>query len=285
MLNVILENERGQQIVITNEVKFSIDKITGLNPPVASISTTENINDGEQFQHARTSRRNIVIDMYINGDVEKNRLDLYNYVQTGKYIKVYIRTYSKNVWIEGYVESCEVDNFLMKTTCQISILCPDLYWKDLIQTINSISTIKGMFYFPYYTVTPKPVGIYERLQILNLINQGNVSSGMTIEFAAKGQVVNPILYNRETREYIGLGSESKPYTMQRGDRIVITTHPNNKKIKLIRNAEETNIFNSLTQGSEFLQVEVGDNVFTYSAQSGIDNLNIIIKHYTQYKGI
>lgn len=285
MLRITLENARKQQILITNEVKFTLDKVTGLNPPTASIYTTENIGDGNQFQHQRTGERNVVINMYINGDVEKNRLELYNYVQTGQYIKIYIDTDSRNVWIEGYVETCEIDQFQRNTTCQISIICPEPYWKDLTESINTINSTQSTFYFPYFTVTAKPVSTYEQIQILNLINQGNAVSGMTIELTARGTVINPIIYNRETREYIGLGNEEKPYTMQSGDRVVITTHTNNKKAVLIRDAVETNIFNALIPGSSFLQVDVGENIFTFATSSGSEYLDIVFKHYSLYKGI
>ena len=108
---------------------------------------------------------------------------------------------------------------------------------------------------------------------------------MTIEIYARGPITNPIIYNRETTEYIGLGSTEKPFEMIVGDKVVITTHTNNKKVKLIRNAEEINIFNHLKEGSEFLQVEAGDNVFTYSTDSGNEYVDITFKHYSNYEGV
>ena len=154
MLKVIVENEKGEQLLLTNEVKFSVGPVTGLNPPVATLSYTDNIGDGQQFQHQRTPKRNVVINMQINGDAESNRLELYNYVQTGGYIKIYVQTYQRNVWIEGRVESCEVDNFQMRTTAQISVICGDPWWKHLEQSINSLKATKGMFYLPYYNSNP-----------------------------------------------------------------------------------------------------------------------------------
>ena len=286
MFTLILENSRGRQLRLTqNEVKFQIDNVTGLNPPAASISLSENIGDGDEFVHERTGSRNIVINMIIKGLVEENRLELYQYVQNGKYIKLYISTKTKNVWIEGRVESTEIDNFQQATTCQISVICPDPWFKDVQETINSINTVQPKFHFPFHIVDPIPFSIYETIQILNLINEGNVESGMTIEITARGTVINPIIYNRETSEFIGLGSTDNPYTMQSGDKIVITTHTNNKRAKLIRNAVETNIFNYLTPNSTFLKVASGDNAFTYSADDGDEYIDITFKHYSNYEGI
>lgn len=286
MYKLILENSKGEQLQLTqNEDKYSITSITGLTPPSAEITEVDNIGDGAEITHERTGTRNIVIDMDIVGDVETNRINLYKYIKNGKYIKVYFVNGTRNVWIDGRVEHLDVDQFQKTTTCQISILCPDVWWKDIEEAINSINTIKSNFYFPFYTVTAIPFSEYEAIQILNLINKGDVASGMTINIKARGQVINLRIYNRETTEFLGLGTDDNPYTLQAGDEVIITTHPNNKKITLIRNATEYNIFNYLTPNSTFLQIDSGDNVFTYSATDGNEYIDITFRHYSQYEGV
>ena len=286
MFQLTLENAKGNRLELTGKEKqYQVYEVDGLYPPTASISMTDNIGDGSIVTNSRVPKRNIVIYLQINGDVENNRLNIYKYAQTGKYIKLYISTESKNVWIEGRVESIETTMFNMTTICQISVLCPEPYFKDLEETINSISTIKGNFYFPFYTVEPIPFSVYETIQVLNLLNLGNVKSGMTIEISARGKIINPVIYNRETQEFIGFGCTQRPYEMQPSDRIIITTYANNKKVKLIRNAEETNIFNCLKPNSTFLQLESGDNTFTYSADEGDEFIDIKFKHYSNYEGI
>lgn len=286
MFRLVLENSKGEQLRLTqNEENYVVGSIDGLGSPSASISFSENIGDGDEFVHERTGRRNLVIPIEIRGNVEANRINLYRYAKNGKYIKVYFGNRTRNVWIEGRVESLIPDMFSNQEMVQISILCPYPWWQDVEEMINSINTVKSELYFPFYTVDPIPFSIYETIQILNLINNGDVASGMTIEIYARGTITNPIIYNRETTEYIGLGSAERPFEMEAGDRIVITTHTNNKKVKLIRNAEETNIFNYLKQGSKFLQVEAGDNVFTYSADKGNEYIDIQFKHYSNYEGV
>lgn len=286
MYKLILENSKGEQLQLTqNEDKYSITSITGLTPPSAEITQVDNIGDGAEITHERTGTRNIVIDMNIVGKVEENRINLYKYIKNGKYIKVYFENKTRNVWIDGRVEHLDVDQFQNTTTCQISILCPDVWWKDVEEAINSINTIKSNLYFPFYTLTPIPFSEYSTIQILNLINKGDIDSGMTINVRAKGEITNLKIFNRETREFIGLGTDDSPYVLQAGDEVIITTHPNNKKIKLIRNATEYNIFNYLTPNSTFLQMGAGDNVFTYSASDGNEYIDITFKHYSQYEGV
>ena len=204
MYKLIIENSKGEQLSLTqNEENYIVSRIDGLTPPAASISQVDNIGDGAEITHERTGTRNIVIDMYIKGNVEENRINLYNYVKNGKYIKIYFENENRNVWIDGNVESLTIDQFQMLTTCQISVLCPDVWWKDVEEMINSIDTVKGNFYFPFYRVNPEPFSTYETIQILNLINKGDIASGMEIEIFARGTIVNPMIYNRETKEFIG----------------------------------------------------------------------------------
>ena len=285
MYKLIIENQRGQKLELTNNPKFTIDKITGLTPPPAEISLSENIGDGAEFKHERTSKRNIVIDMYINGNVEDNRIELYNYIKNGKYIKLYFENGRRNVWIEGYVETLEIDNFTMNTTCQISVLCPNPWWKDISEIIHVMSNTISALYFPFYTIHPIPFSVYSSILVRNLINKGDISSGITIEMYAKGTIINPKFYNRETGEFIGLGTTENPYTLLPGDKIVITTHSNSKKVVLIREAEEINVFNYLTPNSVFLQITPGDNIFTYVAETGNEYMDVSFRYYSQYEGV
>ena len=285
MYRLIVENERGQQLQLTQNLNYVIGEITGLNPPSASISLSDNIGDGAEFVHERTGFRNLVIPIYVKGDAEANRIALYNYIKNGKLIKVYFKNGVRDVWIEGRVESIETDLFSMQEQVQVSIICPYPWWQDVNEVINSLNTVKKALYFPFYTVEPIPFSTFETIQVLNLINKGDVPSGMTIEIFAKGLVNNPIIYNRETGEYIGFGNEDRLFQLRAGDKVVITTHPNNKKVKLIRNAQERNIFNHLKQGSKFLQVEAGDNVFTFTADEGHEYMDIQFKHYSNYEGV
>lgn len=286
MIKITVENSKGKQLCLTDdEDKYQIESVLGLNPPSADIAMSDNIEDGADFVHSRIGTRNIVINLVIKGYVEENRLALYKYFPNKENVKLYFETNTKKVWIDGYVESNEPDQFSMLTTCQISILCPNPFFKDLEETLINMNIIAPKFYFPFYTVTPRPFSIYLQISILNLINEGNVSSGMTIEISARGEVINPTIYNRDTKEYIGVGTTERPFIMMKGDTILITTHINNKRVKLIRNAVETNIFNYLKKGSKFLQLETGDNVFTYSAESGNEYIDIDFKYYSNYEGI
>ena len=112
-------------------------------------------------------------------------------------------------------------------------------------------------------------------------NFGGIETGLTFELFATGTVVNPKIFNYIANEYIGLN-----FTMLEGDLITITTGIGNKTVSLFRNGQTTNIFNSLMQGSTWLQLPNAGGVFVYTVDSGlIADLEITIKHYDLYEGV
>lgn len=140
---LILENQTGDQINMTATAnQYMTSKIEGLSPPAGTISTSGYAGmDGSYLNNAFIEKRNVVISFEMRGiNIESRRYQLYKVVKPSRYIKIYYKTAGIDVFAEGYVESCEVQNFEILTTGQISILCPDIYW---------YSTISQMAYYSH----------------------------------------------------------------------------------------------------------------------------------------
>ena len=104
--------------------------------------------------------------------------------------------------------------------------------------------------------------------------------GMTVEFRVNGDVVKPKIINTKTLEYIEIDA-----TLQAGDVVQICTVDRQKRVTLIRNGQEYNYFNYLTDGSTFLQLAEGDNEFQYLAESGGSNLYMRLYYTPLYVGV
>lgn len=111
-------------------------------------------------------------------------------------------------------------------------------------------------------------------------NSSSVSRGLTATFTATGEVTNPKLIevNRQLSFRILT-------TLHNGDVLVVTTGPGNKRVKLIRDNAETNINNCWEFGGTWLQVEPGENVFTYEAESGAAALSVTLASTPLYWGV
>ena len=74
-------------------------------------------------------------------------------------------------------------------------------------------------------------------------------------------------------------------TIQKNDQIIINTEKGSKSCILIRNGKTYNIFNAIVKGSQWIYIQNGENVITYSTISNIENAKITLVCQTKYLGV
>lgn len=278
--SLILENENGEQINMTTTAnKYMTSKIEGLNPPAGTISTSTYAGmNGSYLNNAFIEKRNVVISFEMRGiNIEKRRHALYKVVKTSRYIKVYYRTANIDVYTEGYVETCEINNFQQLTSGQISIICPDIYWYDTKIQMSDFLHTRGAFRFPFpESDEPFVIGAYDSENLMKIVNDGD-EIGFTLQIIG-GTADNPIIRNIATGEYMMING-----TVENGDIITITTKTGRKMVTLERNGVTTNIINRLAVGSTWLTLREGVNRFTL--QSDSSDLQAKIIHRNAYLGV
>lgn len=282
MYTCSIENEYGERLTLTNNRNYTLYQIDGLEPPAATINTSTVANfDGSRFNSARTNERNIVIYLTIEGDCEQNRIDLYKYVKTKRWIRFYYTNENRDVYADGYVESIQIGFFDMKQAVQISILCPYPYFKARTDEITAFAALEPMFIFPFaYTVAGAPFSVLTYGAEQSIINEGDIENGVIITLRATGQVLNPKIYNLTKNEKYLLSVD-----MVTGDEIQINTNAGQKSVTMTHEGVTTNIINSVDIGSNWFQLQVGDNVFTYSADEYPENLMCTVNHWAEYEGV
>lgn len=282
MFTVTFENHKGEQIQLYPSVKYTITEITGLNPPSANINTSANANfDGSFFKSSRLNERNIVISLAIEGNAEDNRNELYKYIINKKKCRIIYTNGLHNVYIEGYVETFEISMFNEKETAQISVVCPNPYFKKTESSYVEFVSAIPLFEFPFSIAA---AGIeFSRLSLGEekvLYNAGNAETGMIIEFSAIGQTSNPTLYNVET------GKMMKVYLeMDTGDILRINTIKGEKSITKVIDGVETNAINLMDKDSDWLQLESGDNILLYTADYLPLNLVCTLIYRELFEGV
>lgn len=161
----------------------------------------------------------------------------------------------------------------------ISGLCADpLFYSQNENKLDGASTLP-MFRFPL--IIPQPQGIIMGLRQPSLIiameNEGSVPVGMRIEFYANGTVMNPRLSNAVTQEYFAVNK-----TMVDGERIIIDTNDGSKRITGLIGTETENYYRYRDLDSTWLKLELGTNLFGYSADSNIDALEVFLYFTNKY---
>lgn len=283
MLHVIAENKYQQQINLTANGNYALLSVGGLTPPTATINTAViATSDGAVFNSSRVGMRNIVLTIAPLNSVETSRINLYTYFKSKQYIKLYLENNTRSVWIDGYIESIDGDLYSDAEQMQISIICPDPYFKDTETGHYTFSNVVSLFQFPFaIEETPGiPISQLNAFVRIAVNNNSDDETGVLIHMIANGAVTNPTIYNTTTNENFSLD-----ITLQNGDEINIDTRRGKKSVTLTRNAVTTNILNDMTQDSEWLNLIVGDNIFTYTAASGAQNLDITVYLQPVYEGV
>ncbi len=287
MQKVIYINDFGQSIELSNSGPFKLKKFDQGVPKTTMISTKSPNQDGKTHHETLLEERTPQIEGIIEGI---NYEDLFN--KRASLFKIF------NPKIKGYlIYTNDAGTHKIKCSVQdgpsikdkvefvqeflIQFYCPDPYYKEQFETKEELALWQGDFQFEF-EITESGIELGHRVStlIVNANNTGDIPCGMRIEFTALATVVNPSILNVYTQEFIKVKR-----TMIAGDRLVINTEFGNKKVEMIHNGVSTNVFNYIDLSSTFLQLDIGDNLLRYNAESGIDNLEASIYFTPKYVGV
>lgn len=284
MFSLIVENKNKATLKLTqNESNYQVIGLEGFQPPSATINTSEITNmDGSMYRSSYLNNRNVVLLVKIKGNVEENRLRLYEFLGTNNYCKLFYSNNTRSVYCEGYVETTENDLFSKSQTVQVSIICPNPYLFELQKMLVDISKTFANFEFPFEVEdTGVELSVMQDFRETVVLNTGEVETGAEITLTVEnGTVRNPVIYNAATNEYLKLNT-----SISKGEVITINTNTGKKSIKKLADGIEQNIINTLAVGSTWHKLNVGATAFTFAADTNEDNLRITFAYSNLYKGV
>jgi len=273
-----------------------VREISGLGPSKANVNFSDlSTGDGGIFNSARVTSRNIVftLDILSQPDVETMRQLSYKYFPIKKKIKLLFTTDNRVCEIYGYVETNEPNIFSKTQQTQISILCPDPYFYSVNDYTTIFYGVESLFEFPFsnesLVTNLLEFGEIQNKTENNIYYQGDADVGVVIEIRATGVATDVAIYNMNTREVMKIDS-AKLLSLTgsgivMGDEIYISTVRNDKYVLLFRDGEYINILNTLEKRTDWFQLVKGDNIFAYTAEFGLTNLQFKVKNKLVYEGI
>lgn len=285
MYSLTVQNKYGTKMTLTNDSRYYVVKVTGLTPAAANINTDAlAVGDGSLFNSSRVSSRNIVITLqYRSGiNVEEARLDLYKAFKTKQWVRVFYKTSTRDVYIDGYVETFEGDLFERGQMAAVSIICPDPFFKAVESTVTDFNAVISLLEFPVeFPESGIPFSEIRAYSEKSVVNGGDAESGVIIRCNFTGETENPAFYNLTTGEGLSVA-----FSFLRGDSLIIDTNQGSKSITLIREGVTINMLNYLVQGSAWFLLTIGDNVFTFTADDdGRENMDVVFTSTNQFEGV
>ena len=177
----------------------------------------------------------------------------------------------------------------------ISIICPDPFFYSAGEDGNNVTdfySIDPLFEFPFSNESlTEPLLVFGEIQIKTegvITYYGDAEIGVTIYIHAIGPANNINIYNTETREVMKIDTGKLQKLTGKGivasDDIVINTSKGDKSITLIREGVSYNILNCLDKNTDWFTLAKGDNIFAFTADSGVTNLQFRIENKVIYEG-
>ena len=283
MYTLIVENQYGEQLELTNNPAYVITNIDGMSPPDAIINTLMRAgHDGSVFNSAFVDNRQIIIDIAINSPAEANRNRLFRFFRTARRTRLIYHNDMHDVYIDGWSMYAPVQYFAEKQLIQVTLICPDPFWHGITEIEGSTDNNENLFEFPFSIEQGEPIAFseYHSGGGAFIWNPGNVESGIIIDITASGAVTNPQIYHVNTDTYFKVTT-----SLQSGDRLIIDTITDQKSVKRIRSGSTTNLIASRAVGSTWIGADPGLNQYILRADSGASNMTATIRFTTNIEGV
>lgn len=247
---------------------FEVRNIDGLGAVKADVNTIPlGSVDGEYFAGTSVGKRNIVLTLGLTPDwnvwsIPKLRRLLDKYFSPKQLIRlVFESTEFPPVGINGYVESNDPNMFSKDPEHQISIICPDLYFKALDAIVIAGKTSDVPLAIDYL---------------------GNVETGMHVEVVRGVDAVNPTSAHIATTggspffpygDYIDVaGLAGGAPVVELNKKLVMNSIPGDKYIRKVDQfLNKTNLLNYATVVKRWPVIGPGTDTFAVTSNAGVQD--------------
>lgn len=263
----ILENEKGNSIELSFSSDFILQKFEGLSHIEIDLSTSKTLSQiGDTITNKYIKSKTLTINGIIKNNTIYNRNKLIDIVTPLSKLKL------KCILEDGFEYYLDViasktpiiENIDSGPKFQFDLMAAYPFWVRKDKTTTKFQTVKKLFKFPVTFKGSYMLGQTIREDFVTVRNEGNFSTGLEIKIFCKGIASNFSIQNVITLEYIKLN-----YTSVAGELITITTGYNNKKVTSNKNGDITKNLDLIN--TTFLQLEPGENIFKFQAQTGLNN--------------
>lgn len=283
MRTITCKNKDGISLSFGEEgfTPFVLVDCDGAYEVKSDISLFENrIIDGSIYLGQVISKRNIVLTLRDKEDHVANRnllLQLFKPKEKG--VLIFEEDESKRQ-CEYYVEALNSSGKNYSRTYTVSLICDDPFFYAIDDVVVQMSAYISSFKFPHYFLASKEELGYRSLsKSQNILNQNAYDDiGMNIVIEATGEVKNPSIIHVEKEQKTEVGTNKKPFILNAGDKLMITTSTGNKHVYLLHDDKKREINEYLSEDSSFIQLKRGNNNIGYSASLGVNNMIVTITY-------
>lgn len=310
--SVTVTNYLGESLLINltkpEETGFAITHIDGISAGEAEVNTTEvSTTPGSIFNSSRATEREIGISIRLVPcvTIEESRHRTYKYFPLSKMVTLTFDTDLRRCSIDGYVKSNDADIFSETETVGITIVCPTPFFRSTDAERVLFYGIDPLFEFPFpydletsiesRIVTPSSgydefeFGEIKHYTTQQIDYDGDADTGVVINLHALGDVRQISIYKIATRETMVIDTSRMTWLtggkLKAGDDLIVSTVQKSRYVRLVRDGETHNVLNMLDRNSSWFELTKGENVFAYTAEEGLEDLEFSMDYNVLYSGV
>lgn len=256
----------GETLNLSRSLYFDLINIENQSTVESSISSLKIAGaDGDIVNNVATNPRTLTMTLVLKGNIELSKRYIMRFCKSKLSHTISWQQEKRTLVINGILESINMQRWKQSTQMILKFYCPSPYWMDKDATVSEIADGVGLHYF---TTDPKNqlaffgegivMGAINTIHTQTFVNDGDVSTGLTIDIYTQRGIDKPIVY-ADGGVFIGINRN-----LEEKDHLVITTGKGNKDIKL----NGVSIISDIIAGSTFPQLHVGENTFRIDSNGG-----------------
>ena len=278
MYNLKYISQNGKRLNFSFVNNLVITSISGLTENTVDLAETQGVAQiGTSIQGKSVQGKNIVINGEIIGMsrfLREQLLDTITPLESGMLIFNNRLELGVEPVITPYVE-----NYPSNAKFQFTVRAAYPYWRSIEQISTDVAGLEAMFKFPInygdtgHEEHPKQHIFGKRISnfFVNVENKGNVPAPFKVMFIAKTQLSNPSITKVSTLEFIKIKKD-----MISGERIEIDMMGDLPKLTSYKIGSEEDVFRYFDIDSTLFELDVGDNLIRYDADSNRNGLDVRI---------
>lgn len=282
-------NPTGESLIMEYAKPYWLQNLVGLSSaPIDTLSSRGYQQDGQTAEGQSIQPRPVSFLVRVTGgsvaEVFANRRTLVQYFRPKQEYKA--RYYNDNLAFDFTCRIIAGPDFQSTQsssgkfqTCTIQLICDDPYLYEVAETETEMAATIPIFEIPF----EMPEDGIEFSEITNqqatIDNTGDVPTPVKIVFV--GEMTNPIVTNETTGEYIKVNQ-----TIGENEQLVITTGYGKKRVEIVKADDTTeNAYSYIDLSSTFFELQPGENILSYDADSGADSAQVSIYFTPRYVGV
>lgn len=300
---IVATNDKGDSVELDLANPWAggiaVAGASGLGPADGTINTVNfATSDGALFNSSRIKSRDIELNLkFLGSDIEAVRHRLLRYFRVKHPITLDFITDYRHTYITGHVEKNEIDIFSNSEGADITIVCPNPFFKlrDPAKGKNSVrfTTSTPAFEFEFQDPNSEsPTLVFGEMTATGetvVVYEGDADASTIVDIQFLGPASGVKLYNTTTQTRINIDtneiSRLLGSTIRAGDRLSISSGVGDKYVKAYRDGKVYNALSALDKDSDWIFLTPGDNLITVRADTGIDNVSAIISFENLYESI